>query len=100
MMDDLERRLSEALRREDPSGSFEARVMAAVAREQDRRRAWIPGGWRWATALAMTVVAVFGVQKYRERAAGEEAKARLELALRITSEKLRKIQQQVNAEDQ
>jgi len=106
MMDDFEKQLAEALRREEPSGNFEARVLAAVAREKDRRGSWMPGGFRWAAALAMTVVVVagVGVEKYREaaaeRVAGEAAKARLELALKITSAKLTKIRQQVNAVEQ
>jgi hypothetical protein len=105
MMDDFEKQLAEALKREEPSGNFEARVLAAVAREKDRRWWWMPGGFRWAAALAMlVVVAAVGVEKYREaaaeRAAGEAAKARLELALKITSAKLTKIRQQVNAAEQ
>ncbi len=104
MMDDFEKQLAEALKRQQPSGTFEARVLAAVAREKDRRRSWfsgMSGGFRWAAALAMVVVvAVGGIEKYREYQAGEQAKAQLELALRITSQKLKKIQKQVNAGEQ
>jgi len=104
MMDDLERQLSEALERKDPPPGFEARVLAAAAAREDRRT-WfgMPFGLRWAAALGVSIVLIGAVEWRREaaeRAAGEAAKARLQLALRITSEKLRKIQERVNAESQ
>ena len=102
-MDDFEKQLAEALGRRQPSVGFEARVLAAAARQQERRWAWMLPRLRWAAALAMLAVAI-GTVEYRreaaERAAGEAAKARLELALRITGEKLRKISEQMNAGDQ
>ncbi len=97
-MDDLEKQLIEALQRKEPSPGFEARVLAAVDRPKERTWGW--PRLRWVAALA-TVVIALGAVEYRreaaERAAGEAAKARLELALRITSEKLHKIQEQVNS---
>ena len=99
-MDDLEKQLVEALQREEPSAGFEARVLAAAAEKKERRWLWMPPRLRWAAALA-TVVAVIGVAEYREareRAAGEAAKARLQLALRITSQKLKKIQDEIQHE--
>jgi hypothetical protein len=85
--------------------------MAAIARDADAR----PSLWqrifgsriRWASTVAATAMVVSGVvggvvwQHERtvafneDRAAGEAAKARLELALRITSVKLQKIGQRV-----
>jgi hypothetical protein len=107
-MDDLERQLKSALERKEPPAWFEAKVLAA-ARELPARRSWferaIHGSrLRWATAVAAVGLVASGVVWQherrvgveRERAAGEEAKARLELALKITSNKLHKIQQKLN----
>jgi hypothetical protein len=108
-MEDLERQLKSALERKEPPAWFEAKVLAAAARERSERRSWwqrvIHGGrLRWATAVAAVALVASGVvwqherniQEARERAAGEAAKARLVLALRITSNKLHKIQQKLN----
>jgi len=104
MMDDFEKQLKDAFQRQDPSADFESRVLAAASREKQKPRRWLalwmPGHLRWAAALAMSLVLVAVVVRQREvheRAAGEAAKARLELALKITSTKLKKIQDQVNA---
>jgi hypothetical protein len=107
MMDDFEKQLKDAFHRKEPSADFELRVLAA-AREKQHRRSWLdlglalwmPGRLRWGVALAMSVALVAIVVEKREaseRAAGEAAKARLELALKITSTKLNKIREQVNA---
>jgi hypothetical protein len=106
--DEFERQLADALQRKEPSAGFEARVLAAAAREKQRKWFWTPPvhitmGLRWAAALAMCAVAAVGIEYHRqsaERAAGEAAKAKVELALKITSEKLRKIQDEINAGDQ
>ena len=108
-MEDLERQLKSALERKEPPPWFEAKVLAAAARERPARRSWFE--WaihgsrlRWATAVAAVGMVASGVvwqherrvQEEREQAAGEAAKARLVLALKITSNKLHKIQQKVN----
>lgn len=101
-MDDFERQLTRAMARKDPPGTFEAKVMAAVSRDAARGRG--PWGWlarpvtlRWATVTVALVLVASGVtwQRDRERAAGEQARAKLELALRITSEKLQKIDREL-----
>jgi hypothetical protein len=98
-MDHLERELRAVLKRSDPSPFFEAKVIAAASREARGRRSAL--GFRWASAiLAMTLV-VAGVFWQQERAAeerarGEAAKARLMLALRITSAKLDEIREKVD----
>ncbi len=108
-MDDLERQLSEALRRKEPPEGFEDRLWGRLPR---RRAGFLAGlssrfqsfvltpRLRWTAALAMAVVVLSAIEwrhEARERAAGQAAKAQLELALRITSEKLQKIQERVNA---
>ena len=107
-MEDLERQLKSALERKEPPAWFEAKVLAAAAREGSARRSWwqrvIHGGrLRWATALAAVGLVASGVvwhergvQEERERAAGEAAKAHLVMALKVTSNKLHKIQQKLN----
>jgi hypothetical protein len=88
-MDDLERLLTDSLRREDPPAGFEQRVLAAT-----RRSAF---SWRPLAAIAAAVSLVAGAgweydRARRERYAGQEAKAKLELALRVTSAQLQKVQ--------
>jgi hypothetical protein len=108
-MEDLERQLKSALAREEPPAWFEAKVLAAAARERSARRScWqraIQGSrLRWATALAAVGLVASGVvwqherqvREAREREAGENAKARLVMALQITSNKLHRIQQKLN----
>jgi hypothetical protein len=100
MMDDFEKQIQDALRRKDPSPFFEARVLGAVKRQARDRRASIRM-W-WATAVAAILIVAAGStwqhqrsEQAREETAGREAKARLEVALRITSVKLQKISQKV-----
>ena len=105
-MEDLEQQLKNALARKDAPDWLEAKVLAAAAREPERRLGWRPqwlfsGRLRWVSAVLAVAVVISGVtwqheRSVRERAAGEDAKARLELALRITSTKLRKIEQRLN----
>jgi len=105
-MDQLESQLRNALAREDAPEGFEARVRAAAAAQPEPEpRSW----WqrlssherlRWASAAAVVVVmigggAVWQREQARERAEGELAKARLQLALQITGQKLRQIQDRV-----
>ena len=102
-MDEFEQVLKKALAREEAPPWFEARVMAA-AREQARPRTFLDrmfaaGRLRWASAaVAAAMLVTFAWQQDRaagERARGEEAKARLELALKVTSAKLQKIHKKV-----
>lgn len=96
MMDDFEKQLQGALQRKEPSPFFEARVLGAVKRQAHERRASVRMWWATAVAAVLIVVAGSAWQHQRsEEAAGKEAKARLELALRITSVKLQKISQKV-----
>jgi hypothetical protein len=98
MMDDFERQIKEALARREPSPFFEARVLGAVKRQSRERRASVRMWWASAVAAALLVMAGSGWQYergIREQAAGQEAKARLELALKITSVKLQRISHKV-----
>src|SRR5205085_909319 len=102
-MDDFEQQLKRAMARIEPPASFEARVLgAAAARDTGRRAdwwAWLsrPVMLRWATVALAAVLVVTGVtwQRERERTAGEQARAKLELALKITSEKLQRIDREI-----
>lgn len=95
----LEEQLRAALKREDPSPDFTARVLSRVAKQPEKRTA---GAWlhemlavprlRWATAAVAAIVIAAGVGVHVEeqrRAEGEAAKQQVMLALRITSEKWR-----------
>ncbi len=98
MMDDFEKQLKEALRREEPSPFFEARVLGAVKRQTREHRASSRMWWASAIAAAL-LVATGSMWQYernaREEAAGKEAKARLELALKVTSVRLQRISRKV-----
>ena len=96
-MEDLEQQLRNALARKDAPEWFEAKAIASMRRNETMppRRPALPG-LRWASALLATVLLVGGVawrheRAVRERAAAEDAKARLDLALKITRAKLQKI---------
>jgi hypothetical protein len=98
MMDDLEKQIQEALARKEPSPFFEARVLGAVKRQAKEHRA--SSRMWWASAIAAGLLLITGSEwqhqrNLREEAAGKDAKARLELALKITSVKLQKISQKV-----
>lgn len=106
MMDPLEQKLKEVLRREEPPAGFAARV-AARAREQEQRSWWNGAlGWRlrWAVALVAICAVIFGGilfqrERARERTEGEAAKQQVKLALQIAGSKVRLAQtmvQQIN----
>jgi len=94
-MEDFERQLKYALARKPEPPAFEAKALAAIAAAKPERRML----WRW-DALAASVLIAAGLWAQHqhglsERAAGEAAKARLELALKITVTELSKIQKTV-----
>lgn len=94
MMDDFEKQLKEALARKEPSPFFEARVLSAAKRQTQEHRASSRMWWASAIAAALLVMSGSAYQYHRElqeEAAGKEAKARLELALKVTSVKLQRI---------
>jgi hypothetical protein len=98
-MDPLEQELKAALRKIDPSPFFESKVLAAANRQARERKTTLR--MRWTTAIAAMVLVVTGVfwQHQRtvdEQARGQAAKARLMLALQITSAKLDEIQEKVD----
>lgn len=98
MMDNFEKQIQDALARKEPSPFFEARVLGAVKRQAKERRA--SARMWWASSIAAMMLVVTGSAWQHERAvreetAGKEAKARLELALKITSVKLQKISRKV-----
>jgi hypothetical protein len=98
MMDDFEKQLKSALAKKDPSPFFEARVLGAVKRQEREHRASARMWWASAVAAALLVMTGSAWQYERtvkEEAAGKEAKARLELALKITSVKLQRISMKV-----
>jgi hypothetical protein len=91
--EDFEQKLRDALARKEPPAWFESKVLAAVAPKRPKVSLL-----RWALVASLAVaipVAVWTDQ--RERAAGEAARARLQLALRITVTQLSKIQKTVRA---
>src|SRR5216684_3530973 len=103
-MDDVEQQIKNSLARKEPPPWLEAKILAAAEQQPDTRP-WWQARLRWVSALAAAAVLVTGLVWQRERAAqdriaGEAAKQRLKLALKITSEKLQKIQHEVVDRDQ
>jgi hypothetical protein len=98
MIDDFEKQLREALAKKDPSPFFEARVMGGVQR-QTRERSASSRMWLWSAIAAGLLIVCGSAWQYQrveaEQARGREAKAQLELALKITSVKLQRISQKV-----
>jgi hypothetical protein len=102
-MDDFEQQLKRAMARTDPPAWFEAKVLAAARRRPAAKRRF----WRldWAAAALASVLVVSGVvwqheREERERRLGEEACAKLELALKITRQKLQFVERQIESVQQ
>ena len=94
-MSRLDDELKIALRREEPPPGFVERVLARA----DSRR---PCHLWWAAAIASAVLLAAGVEfehHRRVRVEGEQARARVMLALQITGSKLQFIKEKVNAID-
>lgn len=97
MSDKLEQELKKALRRTDPPAGFAERVLARAAKEEEAKRArekrrfqWFGMSLRWAVTcgLCLIVAASGMIYQHERNKEGEQAKAQLMLALRITSSKL------------
>jgi hypothetical protein len=111
MMDDFERQLENALSRREPPPWLESKILAAVKEQLPAEQ---PGFWeriapwlrlRWIPAVVAVCLIVTGIAWQREktaqeRAAGESAKVKLELALKVTSVKLQKIKRLVDTVNQ
>ena len=98
-IDDFEQELREQLTARNAPEGFADRVMARVAERRERRRWFLQPVWQWATAAALAAVlaAGAGIQHQREqRRKGEEARAQVLLALRITGTTLREVERRIN----
>ncbi len=99
---DFEREVREQLTARDAPEGFADRVMARVAERHEarQRRRWFRQpvwGWAAATALAAVVAIGAGLQHQRDqRRQGEEARAQVMLALRITGTTLRDVERKIN----
>jgi hypothetical protein len=88
--------LREALTRESPPEGFAERVLARSRQLDAGRRRGID--WMWPAVAAALVVVTAGsavLERQAHRFEGERAKADVLLALRLTGEKLRSAQLQV-----
>lgn len=93
---DIEKSLQLALRPEEPSPDFAARVMARVANAASARHR---PRWHMPVALAASLVlAAVGVRTVMQQRAAEQAHSaqQLAIALEITSSQLNQIQQKLN----
>ncbi len=96
-MGDFEKELKDALARKEPPAWFEAKVFARATARRPRF-----GLLRWVVATSSAFAIAAGLwtdhqTAVRERIQGEAAKARLELALKITAAQLAKIQKTMRA---
>jgi hypothetical protein len=108
----LENELRRALRQEAPPAGFAERIFerveqerarAAIQRSQGWRRFFVTPALRWAAAGALCLIAVgaYEVREREQRLAGEEAKRKVMLALRITSVKMQHAESRaVNGRDE
>jgi hypothetical protein len=99
-MMDFEDQLRESLRRTEPPAGFADRVIARAAAERhDNRRRWT----RWGVAGAMAAslfAGAIGIEQWRERQRGQEAREQLLQAMEITGSKLQKIQKKIQERNQ
>jgi len=95
-MDWLEDELKQALGRKQPSPDFEARLIAAAAAAGRRSVLRFPvlAMPRWLAAAAAVLVITGAGAGYRHHQ-GEAAKEQVMLAMRITGQKLNRIQVQM-----
>jgi hypothetical protein len=105
-MDDFEQQLKRAMARQEPPPWFEAKVLAAAERQTEVQQSWftrfrVQPAMRWATGVVAALLVTTGVWQHehaiQQRAAGEAAKEKLKVALRITGQKLHNIQERVDA---
>jgi hypothetical protein len=102
--DDLERRLSGALKAVDPGGEFAAAVLARVAAEPAHAarppRGGAVAGWLAFGLAASVIVAVLLAHEWQARRLerGQEARRQLIEALRVTDEKLNLAYRVVNTQ--
>lgn len=96
-MDDFERKLVDALARREPPAWLEAKVLGRATSRRPKTALL-----RWLVATSSAFAIALGLwtdhqNAVRERMEGQAAKARLEIALRITAAQLEKIQKTVRA---
>ena len=102
-MEPMEEKLRRAMRREEPSGEFTARVLARVGKEKQHQPWWrdwfVTPGLRRATAVVLCVLFGGGViyqhEQARRHAEGEAAREQVMLALRIAGTKVKLAQDRV-----
>jgi len=111
-MTPFEEKLKEALKPQEPSAGFTARVLARCAQEDARKRGsfwqsfWAVPAWRLgAVTAALVLVAGGTAYEQHERAVNREvrgmaAKRQLLLAMRIAGTKLQEVQQRVKESEQ
>lgn len=109
--DELERELREQLQPRSAPPGFAARVVARAAEQQPdaaSRFAWLRGNssgsgarhpvWQWATVAAAAVAMLLGgvEHQHQQRIEGEQARAQVMLALRITAATLKDVNEKIN----
>jgi hypothetical protein len=111
-MTPFEEELKQALKPQEPSGDFTARVLARCAEEDAKRRSgfwqsfWTAPAWRLGVVgAALFLVAGGTVYEQHEReikreARGMEAKRQLLMAMRIAGTKLQQVRQRVQESEQ
>ena len=91
-MNQFDKDLHEALRRQDPPPGFAEKLLARTRSLDTRPKPSF--AWRWAAAAAAVLILTAGPLIYREhqrQLKGEKAKEQVLLALRLTGAKLQEI---------
>jgi len=101
-IDNFERELREQLTARTAPEGFADRVMARMEERDaapERRRWFRQPVWRWAAATALTAVVAAGggtLYEHQRQVQGEQARAQVLLALRITGTTLRDVERKIN----
>jgi hypothetical protein len=102
-VDELERALKAALRREPAPKGFSDRILRRANSRCPAASWWRAPAMRWALASAVVASSIAGVvsehilrQRRLEQVRGEQARQQVLTALRITGTKLRVVQSQIS----
>ena len=103
-MTPFEKQLQQALRRQEPSADFSARVLARCAADDASKRTVFWPAWGMGLATAALVLLTIGggalYQQHQREVRGMAAKRQLLLAMHIAGSKLQQVQERVQESEQ
>jgi len=101
-MNGLERDLRKSLKHKEPPAGFAERVLARAYATDKSHNGWLSRtSWQWLAAAAVIVLMAGGgfffQQEQRRRTENERTKEQLMVGLQITSSKLRRVYERLEA---